>query len=389
MIVIVVCFLAWIDGVQSHSRWVCPPPRNPDTGIKSGPCGSETDVFDTSVAPMVVAPGPLLLQWEESITHTGAPFRISLSQDGTDTGSPPCVLLDHIPHHDVPVAPNFDNETTYILYSFTIEIPDIQCDRCSLHLANPMTDKIGDLGAPTAEGCTDPNGTCFSVYHSCTLPLTIPGSTPRSQFTCPNVNPSDFPSTWIGDGGQSVDASVRGTYRRESATWSGDSFLLDAPSSYRVVPDTLLSCVNTRSFTAAVSTAKPVTAPTPPPTLAPVTVIPTLAPSTAAPTNATVNATLPPSTRLPTTTSPTLSPTLPPIPPAPTNMTVDDTPSPTRAPVTRPPAPRNTTAPTRVPLSTASPVVESAALRSGASSRLYKATTVFLGLGVLFQLLLC
>jgi hypothetical protein len=323
---------------------------------------------------MVIAPGPLLLQWQESISHTGAPFRISLSQDGTDTGSPPCVLLDHIPHHDVPIAPIFDNETTYILYSFTIEIPDVQCDRCSLHLANPMTDKIGDLGAPTAEGCTDPSGTCFSVYHSCTLPLTISGTTPRSQYTCPNVNPSDFPSSWMGDGGQTVDAAVRGTYRRESATWSTDSFLLDAPASYRAVPDTLLSCVRTGSFAAS---ATPVVASTPPPTLAPVTAVPTLVPVTAAPTNATPRA---PSIRSPTTSSPTQWPTMSPfIFPAPNNAT--EAPSPTRAPVTRPPTrgPRTTTV---------APMAATTALQRSASSARGIETTVFLLFAVVIQFLL-
>jgi hypothetical protein len=221
--------LLWPDRVESHARWGCPKPRSPDTGIKSGPCGPETNDF--SVTPSIqISPGPMRVMLEESIHHTGAPFRISLSQDGTDTGAV-CILVDHIPHNDG-FNPNIADESTYTPYYLTIIIPDVSCDRCSLHLANIMTDKIGDSGAPKGEGCTDPDGTCFSVYHSCTVPLTITGSTPRAEWTCPNSNPTDWPVTWWGDGGVSVDAKELGVYRRESATWT-NGLLMDAPEQYR------------------------------------------------------------------------------------------------------------------------------------------------------------
>ena len=264
--------------VNAHARWVCPPPRNPDTGIKSGPCGLETNVFTTDDSPISsIEPGPLLVQWEESIHHTGAPFRIALSQDGSD--DEPCILIDHIPHFDaVTTFPIFGNDSTYILYSLTIDIPDIQCDSCSLHLANPMTDKIGDDGAPTGIGCTDPLGTCFSVYHSCTLPISILGSTPRSEYTCPNTNPLDWPTSWMGDNGQIVDASTMGTYRRESATWD-QSFLLDVGDDYRAIDmNELLTCTKTELFPAQAN--PPTTVVVPPPTNVPNIAAPVEVPTT-------------------------------------------------------------------------------------------------------------
>ena len=282
----ILCPSSWfhvVTLVQAHSRWVCPPPRNPDTAIKTGPCGSETNVFSTSNIPFTIEPGPLLVQWEESIHHTGAPFRIALSQEGSD--DEPCLLLDHIPHFDaVPEFPIFGNDTTYTLYSLTIDIPDIQCDSCSLHLANPMTDKIGDDGLPNGIGCTDPLGTCFSVYHSCTIPITISGTTPRSQYICPNTNPDDWPTVWSGDDGQVVDASTMGVYRREGATWE-QSFLSDVGENYRTYDtNTLLSCTKTELFPTQIDAAPTtifVPSPTNVPTVVPETNIPTITKSVA------------------------------------------------------------------------------------------------------------
>jgi len=215
-----------ISRAMSHSRFRCPPARNSNTGIKTGPCGS--DDGDFSGMPLTLQPGPLTIVFEESITHRGAPWRLSLSGDSDDTTS--CLLLDHIPHNDQS-SPRYNDESSYTQYKLTIEIPDVACERCSLHLVNPMTDKIGDLGKPSAEGCTDPDGTCFSVYHSCSVPLRITGATARSDYVCPG-QPSDWPTTWVGDEGASVQANVLGVYRRESSTWTNDGWLETAPAKY-------------------------------------------------------------------------------------------------------------------------------------------------------------
>ena len=218
--------------ITGHSRWKCPEPRSPSTGIKSGPCGDETNNFSNELG-LEIKPGPLRLIFEESIHHTGAPFRISLSEDGSDDSS--CVLLDHIPHNDCCI-PSYLDESTYTPYVITVNIPNVICDKCSLHLSNPMTDKIGDGGSPSGIGCTDP-GTCFSVYHSCTKPFRILGDVNndavlRSEYDCNSdaVN-GDWPKSWMGDNGESVDASTPFLYRRESASWSSLDYTLHAVSS--------------------------------------------------------------------------------------------------------------------------------------------------------------
>ena len=73
-------FLASLPWTTAHSRWACPEARSPDTGIKTGLCGDETEDFDADDNTILeIAPGPMRVTFEESVHHTGAPFRISLS----------------------------------------------------------------------------------------------------------------------------------------------------------------------------------------------------------------------------------------------------------------------------------------------------------------------
>jgi hypothetical protein len=87
--------------MSAHSRWSCPEARSSDTGIKTGPCGDETDDFDgplmatTAVGGdddsiLAISPGPMRVTFEESVHHTGAPFRISLSSESPRRSFPRC-----------------------------------------------------------------------------------------------------------------------------------------------------------------------------------------------------------------------------------------------------------------------------------------------------------
>lgn len=229
-----------VTPVASHSRWICPEPRSSDTGIKDATCGSDTGKILQFDQIEDIAPGPLTVAFEESVAHTGAPWRISLTDEGTDEDSKSCILLDHIPH-DENSSPTYKVDSTYHKFYITIEIPDVKCEKCSLQLANPMTDKIGSKGKPDGEGCTDPYGSCFSVYYSCTKPFRITGKTRRSEYQCPG-QPADWPKKWISpDTDNLVDASVVKTYRREYGVWDQYTHFLkekqlnffDVPEKYR------------------------------------------------------------------------------------------------------------------------------------------------------------
>jgi hypothetical protein len=90
------CSTMMMGGTDGHSRWSCPEPRSSDTGIKVGPCGDDTNDFDNPLllsststtttddggdvsSILEISPGPMRVTFVESIHHTGAPFRISLS----------------------------------------------------------------------------------------------------------------------------------------------------------------------------------------------------------------------------------------------------------------------------------------------------------------------
>lgn len=119
-----------------------------------------------------LSPGWVTFTWEESITHAGSPFRIAIL-DETETAR--VVLLDHIPHNDKS-APDRNDESTYVPYKISVNIPDVQCDKCSLQLLYVMTDKTVKCGTPVCyynpddaacKGSTDPNAaTCAGAPNS-------------------------------------------------------------------------------------------------------------------------------------------------------------------------------------------------------------------------------
>ena len=166
--------------------------------------------------------GPFTILIEESVAHDGAPFKISLSADGDDAMEKGCVLLDHIPSNPSS-KPSYGRESTYTKYYVTVMIPNVKCNRCSLQIANPMTDKI----AP-GSSCTYPGGgnMCRSVYHSC-VDVRITGKTPRAKYACP----SKPPPNWIQPA-----AAVPNVYTQERAAvgdWSEAGWLTTAPPEYR------------------------------------------------------------------------------------------------------------------------------------------------------------
>jgi len=207
---------------NAHARWVCPQPRDPSTGIKSGPCGTQSGNF--SGVFFDIQPGPMTLVYEESIAHKGAPFTISLSRDGEDVYD--VVLLAHIPHNDKN-EPIYGVESTYTKTYITVEIPDVRCERCSLQLLNPMTDKLASNGMSECEydpECSTCNNgkNCFSNYHSCGN-VRINGSIPRNEYVS-----AGQPISWPYS-----DLPPKIYYMDEAAEYTSDNlWLLDVPREF-------------------------------------------------------------------------------------------------------------------------------------------------------------
>jgi len=247
LVVVVVGLLGAV--VDAHGRWKCPLPRDDyingvhstfdNTGNKNGACGPLSGQWGAGVTT-TLTPGWNTLTWEESISHTGSPFRIAIL-DETETAR--IVLLDHIPHNEKS-SPIAYMERTYTPYTMSVYIPDVQCSKCSLQFLYFMTDKTVNCGVPSCyynpldsacKGSTDPTkatcagapndnvcvaeGECFSNYHSCT-DVVITGSQPISSFPF-DSQPSDWP----------FKSMKMQYYGAEIGTWS-NGLLQDIPSNY-------------------------------------------------------------------------------------------------------------------------------------------------------------
>jgi hypothetical protein len=118
---IAVFIMVCVGSVLAHARWKYPVARSTDTGIKGPyPCGYESFFGPNQAVTTLTANSVVTLQWEETISHTGAPFRIALSYDD-DSKYDKIILFDHIPHNDQGGG-DFSNPKGYSL-NFTI--PDI------------------------------------------------------------------------------------------------------------------------------------------------------------------------------------------------------------------------------------------------------------------------
>lgn len=243
--------LSLIITTQAHARWKCPQPRDAlaedgthitfdNTGNKYGSCGPESGKWGFGTVS-TLKPGWNTITWEESISHTGSPFRISILDERE---SQTVVLLDHIPHNELSMPVAYE-ENTYVPYKMSIFVPDIACEKCVLQMLYVMTDKSTVCGIETCyynpqdaacKGSTDPDaetcygapndtpckqeGECYSNYHSCS-DVTITGSMPLTSFAM-DSQPSNWP----------YKNSTMNYYGAEVGDWSADGWLLNVPIDF-------------------------------------------------------------------------------------------------------------------------------------------------------------
>jgi hypothetical protein len=166
--------LAAAPPARAHVRLVSPVSRYGDE-MKVGPCGrlggARTDLVTT------VRPGQgLEVVFDEIIDHPGY-YRIAFDPAGDDDLAPPVwngasfvnppnvtVLADHLP------------DTVLTHGDVIVQLPDLECDTCTLQVIEVMTDK------PPYDGLDDFYYQCADLVLSRTLPV---GGPPPRTFGAP------------------------------------------------------------------------------------------------------------------------------------------------------------------------------------------------------------
>ncbi len=175
-------------------------PLQRESAQKQGPCGNSGSARSGNVC--AYRPGTTItVTWDETVEHPGH-FRISFDEDGDDDFVVPTgyddigpydgVLVDNIADRDVRSGdPGYSQE---------VQLPDVECDNCTLQLIQVMTDK-------------PPYGNGDDIYYQC-ADIVLSASAPE--------DPADACSTTGGDDGGD-DGAGGGETAEESGCAVGGS----------------------------------------------------------------------------------------------------------------------------------------------------------------------
>jgi len=146
----------------AHIVWVNPAPRINNSGLKYPyPCGGYS-FFGAGQPVTTLRPGLQILVLQNTVNHRIAPSRFAISMND-DNGYDSHVLITHVPY---PASVDVTSNPMLVV----LDIPNINCSRCSLQVLNIMTDDIA-TGAccryPDNVTSTVSGQLCPAVYHSC------------------------------------------------------------------------------------------------------------------------------------------------------------------------------------------------------------------------------
>jgi MYXO-CTERM domain-containing protein len=141
----------WLaSDAEAHLGLIEPESRYGTSVLKDGPCGMTGGTRSTNV--VTLAPGAsLTIRWDEYVNHPGH-YRIAFDDDGDDDfQAPPCLSSCDSTSMVIGVAPDDYTDPTVLAdgipdmgggeYSFTVTLPDVECDNCTLQVIQVMTDK--------------------------------------------------------------------------------------------------------------------------------------------------------------------------------------------------------------------------------------------------------
>lgn len=125
------------NSAAAHIRMLSPQARYGDAQ-KVGPCGVAGG--ERGPTELVLTPGATLeLVFEEYINHPSH-YRVSFDDDGDDDFRDPAGYDDYYSHPSVLLDAIADEETPGPR-TLRVQLPDVECERCTLQLVQVMYDK--------------------------------------------------------------------------------------------------------------------------------------------------------------------------------------------------------------------------------------------------------
>ncbi|GAB4527276.1 MAG: hypothetical protein Tsb0020_44830 [Haliangiales bacterium] len=190
-LLLIAAALAWPRAdAHAHIDLLAPTDRG-CSNQKSSPCGGSCDTRTGNVS--VFEPGATItVRWDETIDHPSH-YRISFDSDGIDDFQDPTSVDDIQANPALPVlADGIADRELGGLYEYTVTLPNIECENCTLQLIQVMYDK------------NPPYGDDDLYYRCADLALrTGAGDNPDAG---PSPDASGDPGDGDGDGGGGCSA---------------------------------------------------------------------------------------------------------------------------------------------------------------------------------------
>ncbi len=129
----------WTVSASAHLGLTLPVSRYGPNVLKQGPCGVLNGERSENVT--VFEPGQtILVRWEEYVNHPGH-FRVAFDADGDDDFVDPASMNERYGNDSVLLDGIEDQATNDPYYEVSVQLPNIECERCTLQVIQVMYDK--------------------------------------------------------------------------------------------------------------------------------------------------------------------------------------------------------------------------------------------------------
>jgi hypothetical protein len=129
----------WAPSASAHLGLTSPVSRYGPNVLKQGPCGVLGGERSDNVT--VFEPGQtILVRWEEYVNHPGH-YRIAFDPDGDDDFVDPASMDEFYSNDTVLLDGIEDHAGDDPYYEVSVQLPNIECERCTLQVIQLMYDK--------------------------------------------------------------------------------------------------------------------------------------------------------------------------------------------------------------------------------------------------------